>query len=689
LYAARLQAPVPGSLAETLGELVLLFLLVVPTGLVLIRVIERLLRRSFPFTAVERVVLAFYGTGAACFLIASLSVPIYGVVLVATLLAAGTGVYALLLWRKRAAALGVLVGAARQPAVVAIGVATFALLLWETFPVWTHPFPNAWDGSATALWTQLIVQNRMIPSSLEPFATAPVIYPMGASVWMTLPVLLFGWSTVQTPVLLPPLFLSLTIPAAYAWGTRWWEGSVVSKQEVGLLFAGFFGLLANYPRFYTGGSYDFTFALPLLLVLIGFLPDWSRQTRFEWRSTIGWGLLCGVLTSLSLVAGEAAVVLLVAFTLTGRPLSAYRVLSQLARVGLVLLFEAGFTLRSLVAWALAGPTSYIPGSLYGGLNARLIMDELDPFVPWKAKLSPYPLVSLTVQLLLLGGLVLALTLVLIPKEETIEPEFSNFSRFILVGVIGTLMMTGALLLTALPGGVWGTLRGVTNLDESSVVFFLFLEVVAILPMMIAAVELTRRYGKSRPRDAHPTSKSHTTIGQSAHARSAVWTVALVLILVVPLALGSVTTIAEGPGSIQANVYKTSNVTVGDLAALMWVGAHLPACSTVLAAPGSAAQFLPEFASVRVALPMNPVPTNGSYLAAISELTEGVYNSGTREALLALDVTEVFVTGQTSVSYPPIDPSPMESSPDFSMLYSSGDALVFAFAPGGSATACPS
>ncbi len=47
-----------------------------------------------------------------------------------------------------------------------------------------------------------------------------MIYPLGTTVWMTVPVLLFAWPIVSAPVHLPPLFLALSVPAAYSWGGR-------------------------------------------------------------------------------------------------------------------------------------------------------------------------------------------------------------------------------------------------------------------------------------------------------------------------------------------------------------------------------------------------------------------------------------------------------------------------------------
>jgi hypothetical protein len=105
------------------------------------------------------------------------------------------------------------------------------------------------------------------------------------------------------------------------------------------------------------------------------------------------------------------------------------------------------------------------------------------------------------------------------------------------------------------------------------------------------------------------------------------------------------------------------------------------------APGSAAQFLPEFAQVHVVYPMNPQPTNLSYATVVADLTSGIYANSTRSNLLLLNVTEVFVTGQNSVAYPPFLLTPLADSSDFRELFHEGDAAVLDFLPGSSAQTC--
>ncbi len=674
----------PASPGDVVGGSLLLLVALIPTGLALLKAVERLLGHSFHLTIPERLLIAFYAAGAFIFVIVSIPLPIYGAVLLLVVLGLGALTYALFaFWEKgrglRAAGTFVL-----TPTGILLGAGCLGLLVFEVLPVWNHAFPNAWDGSVTALWMNLTLHQGTLPITLSPFASAPVIYPLATTVWMTLPVLILGWPLVQAPVLLPPLFLSLTVPAAYAWGARWGGHSPTSSRSAGLVFAAFFGLVASWPRFYTGGSYDFAFALPLFLIALGLVPGLVRIERTSVSHLVGFGLLAGVLTSLSLAAGEALIVLVLAYSIATYRKDVHALVSWLGRTAIVAGFEVAFSLRSLVAWAAYGAPGYSPATEFGNLDPRLVEGELDPFVPWKAKMSPFPGLSLELQILLVAGLVLAGWALTSRVGETREPSLLRFGSDLLVGTIAMFVLTGFLLLTALPGPVASDLRSFTNLDQTSILLFVFFEAVCAFPLVLVLIRWQEHPAGTNPPSASTRSRmSAPSAWRRPHRdmfRASVGLLA-VLVIVVPLASGAWYTLANGPGYIQQNVGKTSDVTSGDVAAMEWMGSHLPSCSAVLVAPGSAGQFLTEYASVRLVLPMNPVPSNGSYAVAIANLTAGFYHNQTRSALLALGVTEVFVTGETSVSFPAILPASIDSSADFLPLTHSGDAFVFGFTPG--------
>jgi hypothetical protein len=685
---------------DTILSLCFLFVSVLPLGTFILRVGERILGRSLGLTLVERVLVAFYSSGAVLFVVASLPLPIYGSPLLIVLLAFGAAAYTAIALRERGQGVRSALTFLLRPVGLALVIGTVGLLILEVLPISQIIFPNTYDGGATTLWINLTVSGHTLPWTLEPYAQWGVVYPLGTTVWMTTPVLLLGWSVISTPVLLLPLFLSLTVPAAFCWGTRLTDSQARGKPYVGLLFAAFFGLVASWPRLLVGGAYDFVLALPLLIVMMGLARPFVEGSPRPWKAVALMGLLVGSLTTLSPAASELFVLLLVASVVAFQKGGGHVVKAWLMRIAVVGTIGAAFAIRSFIGFATwfsypghvlseAGSPPFVSPTSPYPFNLRLVLGELDPFVPWKAKLSPFPYLSLELQVLLAAGIVLVFLVFVAPPFRRLELLPAGLCETTAVGAATAFALTGFLVLTTIPGSPLTPLQAISSLSEASIVLFVFFQVFSLIPIVAAGSLFARRHPAiqrdfSSGRGRWPRVKWATG---GLRRRDTIVSIGLVIVIAVPLVSGAYTSAVSVPSLLNGETEKTANVTSFDLDALEWVGAHLPSCSRVLAAPGSAAQFLPEYANVHLVYPMNPQPVNLSYAIVVENLTGGVYSSITRSDLLLLDVTEVFVTGQSSVSYPPFLLSPLVESTDFRAVFQDGDAAVLNFLPGSSAFAC--
>lgn len=690
-----------GAIADDLG----IVLLLLPLGYTVVEVAQRLLGVRVSLTAGERVLLAFYAAGGAFFVLESIPLPYIGWPLVVTALAVG-GVGGGILAFGRRDSLGKQFRDLPSISTFAVVlVATLSLLLVEVAPVADHPFPNVWDGGQVSLWMNLMLTHHVMPWTLRPFSSAGVTYPLGSAVWMSLPVLLFGWPIVTAPLMLPPLFLALSVPAAYCWGARLGLPARVDSKVTGLVFAGFFAFTASWPRLFVGGSYDFQFALPLLMVLMGLLPQFVMGRFRSWPEVLALGLVGGVLSSLSVVAGEALCILLVGTLLAFRPVTLRELGRWLPRVIVIAGCEILGVLRSvignLVWWSYpshvltqTGSTLYTPPSIFGSFGWSLLQGELDPFVPWKPKMSPFPLLSLQLQVLvILGAAALIVLTVRGPalRRRILPP---SMGRSLTTNVIVLFVATALLVLTMLPVGWLQGIGTVTSFDQVSLLAFLCLQAFATIPLVVSALWLDDWWKRRTLTSRIATSQIRRALRRAVPpVQDRSWlpravAVLAVLVVGIPIVSGAVLTFSSVPGLIAEDIDKTSNVTSSDVAALVWVGNHLPECAAVFVAPGSAGQFLPEYASVTIVYQMTPTPRNLSYYLVVDDLVADVYTGTTRAALLSLGVTEVFVSGQTSVSYPPLDEGRLLTSADFQVLFSQGDAAVFEFLPGVAQTGCP-
>jgi hypothetical protein len=691
---------------EAFAGLVLLFLLPLPLGAALLRLGENLVGRKFRLSVVERALLAFYVTGGALFVLASVPVPWYGLETVLALFGAGIVAYALLCLRDRGAGLRPAIRFVASPLGVGLGLGTLALVALELGAVSNVPLPNAYDGSMNTIWVDLILSGHTAPWTLAPYANWGITYPLSTAVWMTLPPMLFAWPAAQSPLLLPPLFLSLGVPSAYCWGTRLGVPGSREPRMLGPLFAAYFAVLASWPRLFVGGSYDFGFALPLLFLLLAWLRPIVDGALRSYREFALLGVAVGCLTALNAAAAQFFVLALIAYAVTFRVRSLPDLRRWTIGIGIVVAVSLAFVIRTLVAFAAwygypghvlqeTGSPPYVAPPIGYSFGPRLVMGELDPFLPWKAKLSPIPGIALELQLLLGVGVILLVLIYLVRSSRVRALVPPRFAGAVTAGTLVALFATSLAVALLVPGSPLVTLEWVTSLDELSTILFVFLGLIALLPIASALLLLdayrsaqaskslspsnSTKHGPARPfRLDAPYPPTRTTV------------VALVLVVAVPFATGAYATVADAPSYILSKTLSTGNATQQDLSALTWAGANLPSCARVLVAPASAAQFLPEYAHVGIVFPMLPVPVNLSYQVAVSDLTAGVYTNVTHAALVSLRVSEVFGTGVTFGAYPAFNLTRLlqDPAPDFQVLYTNGDASILAFLPGAAELACP-
>jgi len=696
------------SFPEAYIGLCALWLLLLPAGLVLIWCAERWLGRTVRITCVERCLLAFYVAGGLVYALASIPLPIFGTDLVVGVIGAGILGALLVQGALRTPLLGRSTRVEAGWELGALAVGTLLLLGFELAPVWQQSLPNAWDGSAAALWVNLTLSNHTLPWTLQPYAAAGVTYPQGETVWLAIPASLWGWSTVSTPILIPPLFLALGLPAAYCWGRRLAGVAGRPGQACGLLFAAFFGMVASWPRLYVGGSYDFVMAMPLFLLLLGPLRELVTPPTRPWSEVVLLGVGVGILASIGLACGEAIVALLVGFVVVQHWNRARELIAWGSRILVVIavaLLVIGRSILGSLVWfgypyhalTQTGTVAQSPPLFGLPFGPALLEQELDPFVPWKGRLSPFPAVSLMIQILLVLGLALMGWVALRAPSRLTRLFPRHFLATLFTTCAVLFLLSAALTVARAPWSGLTFLSPVSNFDETSYLFFIGLAAIALVPLLAALNYLLEglptRSAPGPPvpgRTAAPRpSRARWTLGgRGSDSRRRPWIqLALIAGLVAPITIGAVATALEGPSYLERESGLWAQVTPGDLAVLEWSGDHLPSCSAVFVAPGSVGQFLPEYASIHLVYQMTPSPRNLSYFLSYDNLSAGVYTPTTRLALVELGVTEVFVSGATTPSFLPIDPGPLENSSDFRLLTEVGDASVFEFVGGNAIASC--
>jgi hypothetical protein len=682
-------------------ELALLPLAIVPLGAAIVRSGERIFGLRAALTAPERVLLALYAGGAVLFVLASIPLPIFGLPLVLFVLVGGGVGYAAYSFRERGRGLRSAFRELSTLPSILLCILTLVVLAVQVAGVASLTLGNMLDGSLYSLFLNLLLTHHTVAWTFAPYASVGVTYPQGAAVWMSLPVLLLRWPIVSTPLQFPGLFLALCTVGAYCLGQRLTSDFAGSRGAwLGLVFASFFGLVVTWPRLAIGGSFDFATGLPLFLLTLGWLPAFVRGADRSWSETAALGLVIGVEISLSWMLGFCTLLLFVGYWAVFRSANGigFRgwALRWLAMVGIA----ATFLVRSLVGIALwfdypghvllpVGNPPPAPPTVISTLTYRVANGELNPFVWLKPKISPFPGLTVEIQALLVAGLVVGALVFLYPRSALGRFLPRNLVLSVVSGAALLLALTVGLLLVDAASLNASGAESVTNIDEASDLLFIFYELIAILPLIVAASFLGSYRGRAIVRQSKamepPTHPGG--IAPSGGRRGPMLAILAAVVIVVPVVSGLGITALAVPGYIDHHIEELANVTPADILALEWAGTNLPSCSRVLVAPGSVGQYLPEYAEVQVVFPAYPTPANLSYYVIVQDLDTGTYTNSTGALMLTLGITEVLVSAQNTVSFLPFQLRPLESSPDFRILTASGDVTILEFIGGATDSSC--
>jgi hypothetical protein len=184
-------------------------------------------------------------------------------------------------------------------AMLVSGMFFFALFV-QTSPFSSLVFGSVRDTSIHSLFVQVILENRQVPLTLQPYLNEGIIYPQGFSPIAAYSTFIFNYSPPQAILYLTALFNALTILGAYYLG-KTIESS--RRQRLGLSLAFIFTFVAAWPKFITWGSNSFVASFPFFFICLGFLPMLAEE-NLRSGTVLVVGLLFGYLSVLHLQVYE-------------------------------------------------------------------------------------------------------------------------------------------------------------------------------------------------------------------------------------------------------------------------------------------------------------------------------------------------------------------------------------------------
>ncbi|MGI0070887.1 MAG: hypothetical protein ACRECT_02265 [Thermoplasmata archaeon] len=637
--------------------------------------------------SVERPLLDFYLGGAVMYLLAALPAGAFvPPVAVGVPVAAAVILLGLLVLRGRRGALGPalrpLAALGRPAPFVALlaALAVFGVELAIALPVATG---NTYDSSLLTLYVARLLQDHTIALSFQPYAAVGLLYPQGTTVWLGWAQLLFHLPPARASLLVTPLFLALAPLGAFVFARRTFA-SDRAALAMALLFAG----VASWTRVLVGGSNDFVFAFPLVLLLAGQATGWLRALPSV-PDALAWGVLLGYSAAMNPVGAEWLLPtlllagLLIRPAYTGKPLrwlgrwAVAAVVSLLAVLPSLIVLAHGWQSPGLTPGAGAAP----PGSA-SGISASQFASLIDPYLfrPTDVWLSPLPVLRLELAILLTVGLGI---LLVVRRPSSLARYLEPFRPFVGAAVAVILLLLTVLWSASTGFGPAVRFTAISSGSELSIWLFTFYALVGGIVLVLVIERVAADYARGVARSAPPgRSDAPFAPGRtyrhlpSGLPRGAL-PILLALVIVVP---GAVLTPTQLPPVLATLYDDFGNVTAADFALLAYAGAHLPAGGRVLVAPGSAAGFLPGYAPDLVLLfPMVPgfAWLNASYRLVVSELTNATLNTSGLGAMSELDVQYVVVTGNSTTLWPAFSPVPLLAAPsEFPLLWNEGDAYLF-------------
>jgi hypothetical protein len=634
----------------------------------------------------ERLLLDFFLGGGLLYLLAALPFGLFvAPVLFAVPVAAAIGILLLALLRPRPKRLGerlarTLAHLTRPTYLIVLGSALglYALELAVALPIGTG---NTFDSGLLTTFTALLLRNHSLPLSYSPYATPAILYPQGTTVWLAWAQLTFGLPAARTSLLVTPLFFALAPLAGFVFGRRTF-GSDRAGVAMALMFAG----LAPATRDLVGGSNDFVFAFPLVLLLVGQATAWFRSTPPRTADAIGFGLLLGYSAAMNPVGAEWLFLALLVGGALGRPRWSGRPLAWLARwasaVGAALVgvipslyvLVQGRTSPGFISGTAPAPAGYPTG-----ITLAQFVGSIDPFLfrAGDTALSPIPAVRLELAILIVVGLGVIL---LAGTESALGRYLDGFRRLIFGAWVALVVQLGILCAASYQFGPAVEFSRVSSASEVSTWVFTLYVLLAAVPLLLALERFWGWLGRLPPSDAEGPGRRRSVARRRPAAfdpARALVPLAVALIIVVP---GVALTPVALPPVLTTLYDDFGNVSTQDFALLEYAGAHLPNGARVLIARGGAGDFLPGYAADVVLLyPLVPgwQWMNASYNLLVDELSNGTLDARGQAAMADLAVGYVMVTGNNSILWPAFSPAPFLADPaEFSPLFHAGPAYLF-------------
>ncbi|TET24729.1 MAG: hypothetical protein E3J73_07645, partial [Candidatus Bathyarchaeum sp.] len=534
-------------------------------------------------------------------------------------------------------------------------------------PASPFTFGSIRDTSLHSLFVQVILENKQVPATFQPYSPAGIIYPLGFHPIVAYAVCISNWLIPSAILYITTLFSAMSVLGAYYLGK-----ALSSKWHFGISLALVFAFVAPYPKYITWGSNALVFSIPLYFICLSFVPLLMKERReFDLSEIIFIGTLFGYLAAVHLQPYETLIASIGLWWLINIAKSKRKALSQLKYILVVFLISLIIVSPFLYRWLIWYPYPYhniglpedveIPMKVWASYALsnyqdipRALLNGINYF--WNL-LGPYIVLKVIYLIIASLGIIIAIAK---RKNDAFDNEIVQISLVTIGGQMLVLLLAESFLYSVF--------------SPQSIMLYLSLDML----IGVFAVWLCRSVSLRLLKTAI-TKINPSQLRSGITKNSKVLAVALLagMLVYAPFVYS---TAFHDPQEIRGAYGVWAITTPDDLELMLWMRDNLPQDSVILVNQYESGLFIPSVSHLKVIFPVTAVSYSRSYQTLSILLEEGNLNLTTCNLMKHFNITHVFVGRYTSIfdMYKhKWDSQPLLQNPNFDLVRKVGNAYLFA------------
>lgn len=528
-------------------------------------------------------------------------------------------------------------------------------------------FGSIRDTSLHSLFVQVILENKQVPATFQPYSPAGIIYPLGFHPIIAYAVCISNCLIPSAILYITILFSAMSVLGAYYLGK-----ALSSKWHFGVSLALVSAFIAAYPKYITWGSNAFVASIPLYFVCLSFVPSLLKEKReFGVSEIVVIGILFGYLGAVHLQPYETLMASIGLWWLINMARRKQRAFSQIWCILAVFLISLIIVSPFFYRWLIWYPYPYHNIGLPQDIEIPMVIDAPHALSNYQ-HISEAILLGINIFWNMLGPYTVlkAIYLITIPVAIIVAIAKRKNSALNNEIVQTSLVAIGAQMLVLLLAAI--SIYSLFSVQP--ILLYLSLDMLIGVFGVWLGHSLFSRLSKTTIIKINPR---QLRFGITKNSKVLLVALLAGILLYAPFVYR---TVFHDPQDIRGAYGVWAITTTDDLELMLWMRDNLPQDSIILVNQYESGLFIPSISHLRVVYPCTAVIYSRSYQTLSTLLENGNLNATTCNLMKHLNITHVFVGRYTSIfeRYKhKWDPQPFLQNPNFDLVKKVGDAHLFA------------